>query len=408
MADFTVKTKPLDPGVVAAILQRKQEIENQQDQQASNNYNDRMKRITDAITAGQQVASNMMTLAEKKNRLSGEKELTGLLQTPAPVAPTPMASSSALPQAGSFSVQPSPEQTLDYQNQTEMRRKNLMAALVKANPDDVTKELAKAQFSQEKPMTMDFQTKTVLYNNAPKEAIFSPKDGNFYDPISHERLEGAIKPYSLASPLAEQRIQNLRDRQTENLGKDLNDLSYNSNSPAGISAKRALYAKSGLNLIKQAEAQPGGVDKRQMAELQMEVARVLTGQGVITNEQINSLATSSAKSKIKNWQEWLTNDPTGLEQQKFVARFKETLKRQATFHGEELERNKQKAMAKYTTFEKQAPEEFYASLEQAGYNPKEYKKNRKLMKTFDDTPPELLEVQSQINSGRPSLDSFFK
>ncbi len=213
------------------------------------------------------------------------------------------------------------------------------------------------------------------------------------------------------SETAQIRKQALVDKQTENMGKDLNDLAINSNSPAGISAKRSLYAKSGLNLIKQAESQPGGVDKRQMAELQTEVARVLTGSGVISDEQLNNLATTTAKSKVKNWQEWLTNEPTGIGQQAFVDRFKDTLERQSKFHGGELDKYKQKSMAKYTTFEKQAPAEFYASLEQAGFDPVKYKKTRKLVPTVDMNPPELDEIGASRglgNNGRPPISSFEK
>lgn len=141
--------------------------------------------------------------------------------------------------------------------------------------------------------------------------------------------------------------------------------------------------------------QPGGADKRQMAELQMEVAKVLTGQGVMSNESLNSLATNSARSKIANWQEWLTNNPTGQAQQQFVQRFQNTLERQANFNDKELDKYKQKSMAKYTTFEKQSPDEFYASLQQAGYDPKVYKKTRKLQPLVDNNPVEFDALQEK-------------
>jgi len=264
--------------------------------------------------------------------------------------------------------------------------------------------LVKNEFEQPKttptPAAPSFQSKQVTVDGVPKEVLFDPSPTSknpYLDPLTKQPITGQIAPYGQASATAEQRALSRVDKQAESMGKDLNDLAINSNSPAGISAKRALYAKSGLNLIQQTENQPGGTDKRQMAELQMEVARVLTGQGVMTNETLNSLATQTANSKVKNWEEWLTNNPTGLEQQKFVDRFKTTLQRQADFHGKELDKYKQKTMAKYTAFENQAPKDFQDSLRQAGYDPVQYKKTRKLVPLGADVNP--VEFDSLLNTG---------
>ncbi len=416
--DFTVKTKAIDPGAIAEILQRRTQIENQQNQQARDNYDQRNQRIMQAVQAGQQVASSMMSLAQKRNELKqqqdqmqGQQKLQNLIASPPPEAPAPVASSAAIP-GGAFPVQPSPEQNQTYQQQLAKRRSDLAAALLQANPQAATIQQAQQMYQEApKPVTPNFESKDVLYNGQPKTVAFDSHTFTYYDPVTKEPLTGDIKPHSAMSETAQIRKQALVDKQTENMGKDLNDLAVNSNSPAGISAKRSLYAKSGLNLIKQAESQPGGVDKRQMAELQTEVARVLTGSGVISDEQLNNLATTTAKSKVKNWQEWLLNEPTGIGQQAFVDRFKETLDRQSKFHSGELDKYKQKSMAKYTTFEKQAPAEFYASLEQAGFDPVKYKKTRKLVPTVDMNPPELDEIGASRglgNNGRAPLSSFEK
>ncbi len=422
--DFTVKTPSINPTAIAELMQRKQEIENKQNQQALENYNDRSKRLVDAITTGQQVASNMLNLAEKRQLLNtqasqaaGQQAVQNIVASPTPQPPAPMASSTALPEQGTFGVQPSPEQTQSYADQIDKRKRDLTAALVQSGNGEVQNKLVESLFNKpQEAASPTFQSKTVSYNGKPKEVLFNPKTGDFHDPVTKETLTGDIQPYSNVSPTAEIRKQTLVDRQTENMGKDLNDLAINSSSPAGISAKRKLYASSGLNLIKQAEAQPGGVDKRQMAELQMEVARVLTGQGVMTNETLNALATNTAKSKVKNWEEWVTNNPTGTDQQAFVDRFKTTLQRQASFHGNELDKYKQKTMAKYTTFEKQAPNEFYASLQQAGYDPQQFKKSRKLVPSVENNPVEFDTIAANAGiapagaagTSRPSLDSFFK
>ncbi len=198
--DFTVKTKALDPGVVAQILQRKTEIENQQNQQALNNSNDRTKRIMDAITTGQQVASNMMDLAQKRQNLdantrelAGQQKVQTLLTTPPPTAPAPTASSSALPNAGTFPVQPSPEQTNDYQSQLTKRKNDLVSALIQSNPKQVTQDLAKAQLTPEKTK-MDLEQKDVLVDGIRSTVLLDKNTGKFYDVNSRQEVNGKISP----------------------------------------------------------------------------------------------------------------------------------------------------------------------------------------------------------------------
>ena len=422
--DFTDKNKTLDPASIAQIFQRRAEIENQQNQQRLNNSNDRIKRITDAITTGQQIASNMMDLAEKRQKLSdmqtasaGQANVQSILTSPQPQAPAPTATSTAGADTGNpigtVPVMPSPEQTQTYQGALQKRKNDLSAALIQSDRKGVTDIMAKQMFgSPEKQPGADFQSKTVTYNGEPKEVAFDPRTANYYDPVTKERLTGDITPYGMSSATAEQRRLSRIDKQAESMGKDLNDLAINSNSPAGISAKRALYAKSGLNLIEQTKNQPGGADKRQMAELQMEVARVLTGQGVMTNETLNSLASDTAESKVKNWEEWLTNNPTGVRQQAFIDRFQTTLERQANFHEKSLANYKQKTMSKYTAFESQAPKDFSDSLRQAGYDPAAYKTTRKLVPLGpEESPVEFDQFQPGGKTvkpvgGMPSIDEI--
>ncbi len=389
MADFRVKTPAIDPTAFATVLQRKSQIDQANAQAQQERKDSRIGRLLQAVQTGQQIATGMVDMAQKKQDMAAkqkqanaQQDLTNILgETP---TPTP------------FGI-PAMDQQAQVAAQAD-KEKRLMQALSTANPNTFDTQMAEKMFSEKNAQQPDFQAKSIAYNGNPMEALFDPHSGDYYDPVTKEKLSGKITPYGVTSSIADIRRQALRDKQTETLGKDLNDLSISSNSPAGISAKRALYAKSGLNLIKQTESQPGGADKRQMAELQMEVARVLTGQGVITNEQLNGLATRSAQSKVKNWEEWLSNKPTGIEQQAFVARFKDTLERQADFHGKELDRYKQKSMAKFTTFEKQAPEEFYASLEQAGFDPEKYKKTRKLVPSVE-IPTELDALKPGSKSG---------
>ncbi len=61
-------------------------------------------------------------------------------------------------------------------------------------------------------------------------------------------------------------------------------------------------------------------------------------------------------------------------------------------------------MAKYTTFEKQAPDEFYASLEQAGFDPKQFKETRKLVPLVQSAPPELDAIRENVAPAAFNID----
>lgn len=69
MADFRVRTPAIDPTAFANVLQRKQQMENEQQRYEQERKDNRLKRITDAIMAGQNIASNMLTIADKRGEL---------------------------------------------------------------------------------------------------------------------------------------------------------------------------------------------------------------------------------------------------------------------------------------------------------------------------------------------------
>lgn len=83
-------------------------------------------------------------------------------------------------------------------------------------------------------------------------------------------------------------------------------------------------------LIQQMDKQKGGGDTRQIRELATSLATVLTGGNVVAQEQIQELIPRTYQGNINKFIETLTNNPTGLEQQEFVRRFADTLKREKT------------------------------------------------------------------------------
>lgn len=392
--DFTNKTPAVNPVGVAELFQQKAQMEDQAKRQ-------RFHDLLQAISTGQEVAKSMMTIAKASSQQAGAKKAEQILTE----TPDATVGQTAIPMgprgATSFPVKSSEA------NQTRSQR--LLAALLQANPQDAGAAVAKSLVTPDKaaPKPSNLQSKSVLVDGTPKEVLFDPDRGLFFDPQTRQQISGNIQPFAVASPYAEVRKQMLVQNLSQKMGGDLNELGINSNSPAGISAKRALFSKSALTAIAQAEQQPGGADKRQMAEIQMEVAKVLTGNGVMTNEQLNSLATRTAKSQIKNWEEWVSNNPTGIDQQAFLSRFKDTLGRQLKFHSGEIDKYRRKTMAKYANFERNYPEDFNAVLDQAGYDTAQWKKNKQLVPLVDQ---EAEQFKTLMGSGSQDsgLDAIAK
>ncbi len=167
MPDFRTRTPAIDPMALANILQRKSQIDQAQENYQREHENDRFDNILKAVQAGQTIASNMLTLAEKRNEQKGIKDLTDLVASPEPVAPAPTASSSALSDKGTFSVQPSPEQIQNFEAAKQQRQKDFMDALIRANPKQVTEEIAKQKFAANTAASADRYQQSALQITGP-------------------------------------------------------------------------------------------------------------------------------------------------------------------------------------------------------------------------------------------------
>lgn len=152
MADFRTRTPAIDPMAFANVLQRKAQMEQEQKNLDRKRKDDQINNIMNAVVQGQTIASNMMTLAEKRSQTKGLNDLTALVESPEPQAPTPMASSSALADKGTFAVQPSPEQMQGHQDVLAQRQRDFASALVRANPDEATKAAIKDRFNPSSEM----------------------------------------------------------------------------------------------------------------------------------------------------------------------------------------------------------------------------------------------------------------
>lgn len=159
--DFTVKTPAVSPEAIANVMQRRYQIEQEQRNADRKRKDEQLANLSQAIIAGQTIASNMMNLAEKRNQAKGLKDLSSLITSPEPVAPAPTANISGM---GTVPVKPSDEQMTSFNAATEQRNKDFLSALVRANPNSVTKELIQSRFSKPEEY-------------APQQASIELKDG---------------------------------------------------------------------------------------------------------------------------------------------------------------------------------------------------------------------------------------
>jgi hypothetical protein len=104
---------------------------------------------------------------------------------------------------------------------------------------------------------------------------------------------------------------------------------------AGIASARNPLGVS-QNLINRAErieAIPAGtplpeLDRRQMEEIGIGVASLMTGGNVVARQTFERLVPQSAVGHINKLKEWIFNNPTGLEQQEFAKKFLQIIARE--------------------------------------------------------------------------------
>jgi len=151
--DFRIQTPAVNPTAFADVLQRKQNAEDANMRADEERKNNRLKRILEAVQGGQMIASNMLNIAEKRQDLAdkrvsseGQKKFQDIITSPEPQAPSPLASSTALPEQSQFGVQPSPEQVQNYQDLKTKRTNDLKAALIQSDRKGVADIFAKQMF----------------------------------------------------------------------------------------------------------------------------------------------------------------------------------------------------------------------------------------------------------------------
>ena len=174
-----------------------------------------------------------------------------------------------------------------------------------------------------------------------------------------------MKQYTLG--LREDQYKNKR---ITDMGNDL-DWNKNVRSAYGVTAQGFHRAERIEGLVNQYKDL--NLDTREMSELAIGLNAMLQGSNQSAQKQVAELIPRSAIGNVQKLQEWLTNEPKGLKQQKFVQRMLNDVKREKEVMQKQLLRDARSKLSKYPDVEKNYPNEWADMLQSWGIDPEQYK-----------------------------------
>lgn len=113
-------------------------------------------------------------------------------------------------------------------------------------------------------------------------------------------------------------------------------------------------------LITQMLKQKDGGDPRQMRELATRVDSILRGSpgGQQAVSQINELVPDTLRKKYTDWLEFYSNDPKGTEQQAFINRYADTIKREKSVIQDQVRKTATRAGSTLRVLKDHYPKDF--------------------------------------------------
>lgn len=182
--DFNYKP---DTAMIQA-LQNAQQQKLIQEQQAQQKKQQQFQMVRETTQSISDLVDTMVKTAETRKTKQVLEAAKSMLAKPEPQKTIP-----AGPE--DFSSVPNPAY-----DKYQKARLDIMAKLA---PTQLGEQMAKQAFPEQKTVNpANLQTKSILFNGQPREALFNPDNGNFSDPNTKEVLSGDIKPYSQATPTA--------------------------------------------------------------------------------------------------------------------------------------------------------------------------------------------------------------
>lgn len=164
------------------------------------------------------------------------------------------------------------------------------------------------------------------------------------------------------------------NKQFENLNNTL-DWSKQVRSAYGVTAQGLHRAERLEGLVSRYKDM--NLDTRETEELAIGLNSLLQGSNVSAQEQVKGLVPKSVIGNVQKFKEWLTNEPQGLQQQKFVERMMNDVRREKDVASAQLLRDARPKIAAFEHLEKADPSKWSDVLNSWGISPDAYKEWKK-------------------------------
>lgn len=128
-----------------------------------------------------------------------------------------------------------------------------------------------------------------------------------------------------------------------------------------MNQKRVDQADRLMGLIKDSSGNISNLDSRQTEELAIGLNSMLSGSGQGSANQVAALVPSTVRGDANKLKEWLTNEPTGSDQQAFVQRMADTVQRERDIAANQVKNVQLARLAAHSGLQQKAPD-LYANV----------------------------------------------
>lgn len=306
------------------------------------------KQIKEAMSQGMTAEQIMKSSGIDINNITGQNKKKGnFLHTPFQVDPTT----------------------------GEVTPESILGGLIKSHPDDVLTMVRANQLVQGSNPEASIQKMADLQKKIdevlPGYKVDQTADGRF---IINSGASGDLNLGMKEEQFKQKRLQTM--------GDDL-DPSKNVRNPYGVAQLGLSRAERIEGLVSQYKDL--NLDAREMEELAIGLNSMLQGSNISSQKQVMGLIPRSAVGNVQRMKEWLENNPQGLNQQKFVERMLNDVRREKqVFQGQVMKFARSK-VAKYSDLLKKYPEETNDILKSFNVDPEAYAQWKS--NGFKDSPP---------------------
>lgn len=116
----------------------------------------------------------------------------------------------------------------------------------------------------------------------------------------------------------------------------------------------------------------GNLRRQEIEEIAIGLNAMLSGSNTGAQEQVKSLMPDTIRGNVQKTIEWLTNNPTGAQQQAIVNRMMSSVAREKATAADQIKRTQFQRIGRYADLEKSNPDGFANTLQSQGIDPEEY------------------------------------